>query len=42
MFVFGIITGIAATLIVQTIGRALGLWGKRQIVGKDSVDQTKI
>jgi hypothetical protein len=42
MFVFGLVVGIGVTLTVQTIGKALGLWGKRQIVGKDSVDQTKI
>jgi hypothetical protein len=40
MFMF--VLGVAATLIVQTLGKALGLWGKRQIVGSDSVSEKQV
>jgi hypothetical protein len=42
MFGLGFILGVAATIIVNAVGKALKLWGNRQIVGKESVEQDKI
>lgn len=39
MLAVGILIGIVLTLGVQKLGPAIGLWGKKQILGSEEADK---